>query len=127
MLAQAVTHTTLAAIEAGIDATFNQGGYSFAQDWQPAPSSGYFVGLEGIQVPADDFKPSTVLRFACDHAALLYAHGDTAVVGTWLDNGIVYIDVTVRVDEVDAAMALAREHQQLAVYHADSGQTLPVS
>lgn len=78
------------------------------------PSSGFAVGIGGIHLPVDVVGPQN-LAWAAKCAASEY---ETAYVGTWLDEGIVYFDGVLYFSHLDGARAIAcaRFYGQKAIY-----------
>lgn len=76
-------------------------------------NTGYMVSIKGkeLQVPKDNIK---ALRIALKCYIL-----DTPkpyYIGAWVDNGIVYIDNSLRVTTKKEALKIAKENEQLAIY-----------
>lgn len=86
------------------------------------PTSGYAVGIGGITLPANTVN-AEALAWAMDAVA----HGyDTDYVGTWLSDGVIFIDAVVLMPDLREAMALALNHGQEAIYDFLSGESLEV-
>lgn len=52
--------------------------------------------------------------------------GTTGYVGTWEEGGVVYVDPVALVSNLADAIALAEEHDQLAIYGLHNGETINV-
>lgn len=80
------------------------------------PTSGYSVARAGreLQVSEDAFNASVVDNFINSNKHLL---NDARVhVGTWLDNGIVYLDVVDVVQDKETAIRQGIANNQLSIY-----------
>jgi hypothetical protein len=78
---------------------------------------GYAVSIfpdRGTQVNSDEFGPDDILAFSRKNADILDKKG--AILGAWRDNGKVYLDVSIFVENRDRALFLAKQHAQLAIY-----------
>lgn len=77
--------------------------------------SGYMVSLEGAesQVKGNDYK---AIIQAIESKQEIIKDRDNLYIGLWLDNGIMYIDVSINIrDKVDA-LEFGRYNKQLAIY-----------
>jgi hypothetical protein len=97
--------------------TINNGGSSTNMSGNH-PTTGYMVALEGseLMVKPDWFNIVTLNKFIEDQYNLLYY--SNYYLGTWLDtnDNLVYLDVSVNVDNYDDAIKLAEYNFQLAIY-----------
>lgn len=103
------TAKVLAAL--AVIAAQNPEGYTVdAQTLQPV-TSGYAVALAATQ---NNFGPEGLNRVV-NYVA---AHNDVNAFGGWMDRetGLYYYDATAIVNDLDVALALARENDQLAVF-----------
>lgn len=99
---------------AALDRTTVMGGGTFeGRTMLPfEPRDGYAVAVGGVTIKADEVTPD-VLAWS---ARAVVGEWDTAFVGTWVEKGVMYIDAVQYVSDRERAMALGREHQQLAIY-----------
>lgn len=104
-----------------IEQTIEQGGGTF-NPVTLAPvtlTSGYAVAVAalGAKVPVERFTANAV-------AAYVRSVGSTGgtYLGTWLDNGTVYLDTVFVTDDYDRAMRVATESGELAIYDFATGQ-----
>jgi hypothetical protein len=92
---------------------YDDGGatYRAADLTRVSPTRGYAVGIgsDSIAWPASESVLSTMLAWAVDAYRTDY-------VGTWVEDGRVYIDAVVIVASLESAMTIARRHGQLAIY-----------
>ena len=81
------------------------------------PTTGYMVSTyarHGLVVPVSQFSPELVSEYLANHVELLGR--DDHYLGTWIDSGRVYLDISLRVDSLEEALELGRRHRQLAVF-----------
>lgn len=89
------------------------------QEWQ----TGYVVAIGGITFKAECLT-ADVLAWAAKAVGGEYM---TTYIGTWLDNGIVYIDaVRFLASKVDAVL-LGIEHGQKAIYDCANNEVIALS
>lgn len=50
--------------------------------------------------------------------------GDNEYIGAWLDKDIIYIDVSIKIDDLQEARAEARANNQLAIYDLKENNSL---
>lgn len=96
--------------------TLANGGGTF-----PAVEDGYMVG--GV-VPERTCTPEEFERVLYDFVA---EHGHNlggAHIGTWIDNGVVYLDVSENVADQEEALNLARERGERAIYDIRNGESI---
>jgi hypothetical protein len=99
---------------------------------------GYMVSINpgrGIVLPLDEFSPSRVSvwiannRTYIDNAnynGTVLGHG-FKLFGTWVNDGMVHLDVTTLVNDLDSALRLGREHNQLAIYDLANGCDITIN
>lgn len=102
-----------------LEATIQNGGFS----WETY-HSGYMVSLEGSEVkikytdPAQRASVINQIEFYIDMVGQ---------VNTWLDDGIIYLDISVNVEDLQEALTFAEENKQLAIYDCTTGESIEVS
>lgn len=74
------------------------------------------------QVPLKDWTPQTAVQYAKDKAEVLSKPGNK--IGSWVDKGTVFYDVSTVVDTAEKAEALGRAHKQLGFYDLEKKQTV---
>src|SRR6476659_7491445 len=95
------------------------GGFSVTRELKDAPPSGYYVSYsDGLEIPANVFGPDDIRD--------MQPKVGPDYIGAWLDNGVVYLDHTVRFDDKNDAMQFGMENNQQAIYDANTGNVLPV-
>tara|TARA_R110000868_G_scaffold66014_6_gene197000 strand:- start:1715 stop:2077 length:363 start_codon:yes stop_codon:yes gene_type:complete len=92
------------------------------------PKSGYMISLLGYETQCSLTDVNAIAeRLEAYTAMIKKMLSDTALdvkLGLWLDNGILYIDISQHVADLDLAMYLGRERKQLAVYDFQNSQSI---
>lgn len=78
-------------------------------------TSGFMVSLEGTesQVKGDDYQ---AIRKAIEEKQEITKNNDNLFIGLWLDNGIMYVDVSININDKAEALEFAKRNKQLAIY-----------
>ena len=87
------------------------------------PLTGFAVGTGGIVVPLSQFSEEVVERFSQSIGERVLINGERfgAYIGTWVDNGMVYLDRTVIIHDKDAALKTGLALKQQAIYDISAG------
>lgn len=108
--------------------TLEQGGGTFDQNGN-APKTGCMVGLagQGITIPVESFSPANIEEFIGTFKAK-YAGQKDMHLGTWIEDGIVYLDVAKRFPESrkEQAVRLAKATGEKAIFVLSNFETLYV-
>lgn len=110
--------TTLA--NSGASLSFNSGVIN--------PPVGYFSAYEGneLQVAIDDFTLSKlkvlILPYLIQHEALLRVQGN--FLGSWINNGVVCIDIAKQFHNETSCKHFAAENKQLAYFDAKNKSSI---
>jgi hypothetical protein len=108
--------------------TLEQGGGTFNLNGN-APKTGCMVGLagQGTTIPVESFSPANIEEFICTFKAK-YAGRKDMHLGTWIEDGIVYLDVAKRLPESRKAQAvrLAKATGEKAIFILSTFETLYV-
>jgi hypothetical protein len=108
--------------------TLEQGGGTFNQDGN-APKTGCMVGLagQGITIPVESFSPASIEEFISNFKTKYSGQADKHL-GTWIEDGIVYLDIAKRFPESRKAQAvrLAKETGEKAIFILSTSETLYV-
>jgi hypothetical protein len=88
------------------------------------PAGGYMVSLKGYEqrVPVLEFSTMHVESFIRANLGLL--NDRNLYIGTWIDQELVYIDISVNQTELKEALRIAKVNGQLAIYSIESGRTI---
>jgi hypothetical protein len=105
--------------------TLSNGGASYSiLSGELNPTQGYFVSLPNNEFKASlaGFNPNMVQDFIYKNSEAL--NKENTFVGSWVDNGNVYLDVTVQVMDKRTALELGYRNGQRAIYDANLGQVI---
>jgi hypothetical protein len=108
--------------------TLEQGGGTFNLNGN-APKTGCMVGIagQGTTIPVESFSPANIEEFIGTFKAK-YAGRKDIHLGTWIEDGIVYLDVAKRFPEQqkDKAVGLAKNTGEKAIFVLSTSETLYV-
>lgn len=105
--------------------TLQNGGASYSiLSGELNPTNGYFVSIanKGITVDVNDFNQKVVADFISENAIQL--NQAKYFVGSWIEKGIVYLDITVQVTDKRNALELGYRNGQQAIYDANVGKVI---
>ena len=104
-----------------VEDTLANGGLTIKPFTGEKPSGGYMVALQGyeLQVPVSEFFTGVVADYIGEHAQKLMSN-PALCLGTWLNEGIVYLDLSENVPNREKALELGRERHQLAIFSLDT-------
>ena len=110
-----------------VEDTLANGGLTIKPFTGEKPASGYMVALEGyeLQVPVSEFFTGIVADYLGEHAQKLMSN-PALCLGTWLNEGIVYLDLSENVGSRERALELGRERHQLAVFNLETFEEVTV-
>ena len=85
------------------------------------------VALEGyeLQVPLTEFFTGIVADYIGQHAQKLMSN-PALCVGTWVNEGIVYLDLSENIASRDKALELGRERHQLAIFNLETFEEVTI-
>ena len=110
-----------------LESVANTGGASINLASGSTPAGGYMVSRAGSEVVVDGgLSRDDLAQFAQAYHEEL-DNSDTYL-GVWADEdtGLVYLDISDNLDNMDMAVALGVEREQLAVYAVESGETIRI-
>lgn len=86
--------------------------------------SGYMVSLQGYEVKSrtDEETEQAIIKNMEIIKGL-----DNAYLGTWIDEGIVYIDISVLVENKEDALELGKINNQIAIYDIQNNESIYLS
>ena len=101
-----------------VEDTLANGGLTIKPFQNEKPETGYMVALEGyeLQVPVSEFFTGIVADYIGEHAQKLMAN-PALCLGTWVNEGTVYLDLSENVASREKALELGRERGQLAIFN----------
>lgn len=82
---------------------------------------GYMVSLQGYEKKC---KTEQEIEKAITENMEIVRGLDNAYLGAWIDEGIVYIDISVLVENKDDAMELGKINNQLAIYDIENNESI---
>lgn len=105
------------------------GGFSFSPTTGEVPADGYMVALTGntVRLPVevlDDLNVAakTILPYVLDRRDVF--DRPDVYLGGWIEDGFLWLEPSIRVTDLDAALALGAETDQIAVYDVRNGTTI---
>ena len=108
--------------------TLEQGGGTFNLNGN-APKTGCMVGIagQGTTIPVESFSPANIEEFIGEFSRKYSGKKDIHI-GTWVEDGIVYIDVAKRLPESRKAQAvrLAKKTGEKAIFILSTFETFYV-
>ena len=77
--------------------------------------NGYMVSLEGVetQVKGDDYQ---AINQAIKEKQEIIKDNNNMYIGLWLDNNIMYIDISININDKVEALEFAKYNKQLAIF-----------
>jgi hypothetical protein len=94
-----------------------QGGFTYDLNRGIYPTTGYVVSIfpeHGQTYSDSEFSPQDIHRYLSEHSDTLAQ--EHVCLGAWRDNGIVYLDCVVVLEDKDLAISLGEEFFQLAIF-----------
>ena len=88
------------------------------------PNKGFFVSLPNLEtkVSLQSLSVDDIVTFINKHRSFL--QDKTKFVGGWIDNNIVYLDISEQIENKREALELGYKHNQLAIYDANLRQVI---
>ena len=107
--------------------TLKDGGLTIKPFTGEKPSGGYMVALEGyeLKVPVTEFFTGIVADYLGEHAQKLM-NNPALCLGTWVNEGAVYLDLSENVASRDKALELGKERGQLAIFNIETFEEVTV-
>lgn len=88
----------------------------------PSPTGGYAVSLKGFQETFPHWSDETIAEYIERHRFQLAQPG--RFIGAWIDDGQLYLDVSVVVADLQIALDMGRRNDQLAIFDVASEQEI---
>lgn len=91
-----------------------------------SPNKGFFVSLPNLEtkVSLNSLSVDDIATFINKHRTLL--QDKTKFVGGWIDNNIVYLDISEQIENKREALERGYKHNQLAIYDANKGEVIDI-
>ena len=88
------------------------------------PNKGYFVSLPNLEtkVSLQSLSVDDIATFINKHRSLL--QDKTKFIGGWIDNEVVYLDISEQIFDKREALERGYKHSQLAIYNANEGKVI---
>lgn len=88
------------------------------------PNKGFFVSLPNLETKVDleSLNVNDIATFINKHRTLL--QDKTKFIGGWIDNNIVYLDISEQIENKREVLERGYKHNQLAIYDANLGQVI---
>lgn len=82
-----------------------------------SPKKGFMVATEGNekQIKVSQFNHKTLKKYLAKNKEEL--KGKNKFIGTWINEGIVYVDISERIVNKDRAIELGKDRKQLAIFN----------
>ena len=115
----------MSTIDEIIEHTAKNGGASINMATGKVPTAGYMVSRAGSEIITE----MPLMREHLEQFTQAYQdeldNPDTYL-GTWIDpeTGLVYLDISDNLDNLDTAVTLGAERAQLAIYAVEQGETV---
>lgn len=84
---------------------------------------GFMVSLEGaeVQVKGDDYN---AIEKAIEDKQNIIQDNDNLYIGLWLDNGVMYVDISINIIDKAEALEFAKKNKQLAIYDLENNDSI---
>ena len=81
---------------------------------------GYMVSVKGYELKTsiEKLDKRTLERYQ------KIAHSKGAYVGLWLDKGVLYVDISKNIMQLNTALSMAKVNEQLAIYDNAKGDSI---
>ena len=91
------------------------------------PTSGYMVSVPNHEkvVPLDNFNANAIQKYISSNRADLEEL--EAFLGTWVNEGKVYFDVSVNIGDLQEALELGKKYKQLAIFDLSNFSEIKIS
>lgn len=112
--------------------TLNNGGATTSLNLTSIPNKGFWVSLQGHEkihhslsdeLTIEDIEQA-VRSFVIDKAEVLSDHDN--FLGGWIDNGILYLDISVNISDKRKAIEFGIENNQRAIFDISKGITINI-
>ena len=110
-----------------VEDTLANGGLTIKPFTGEKPASGYMVALQGyeLQVPVSEFFTGVVADYIGEHAQKLMSN-PVLCLGTWVNEGTVYLDLSENIASREKALELGKERNQLAIFNLETFEEVTV-
>lgn len=109
-----------------VDSIIQNGGATFNISTGTSPTTGYAVSLKGgSKTPIDESRQSieqTIKEFISIHGLELSIPENH--IGGWVDDGWLYLDVSIIMDNLSDAILMGKIHEQKAIFNINDGHSI---
>lgn len=116
-----------------VASTIENGGATMNVATGDVPTSGYVVSMTGIEKTYVLFGNDVVKEILISGAVKMYVKDNDDILslpgmylGSWIDNGVLYIDVSNVIDNEHDALRMAVANKQLAYYDLKNAKTIEI-
>ena len=103
------------------------GGFTADQTFN-APTTGYMVSLAGTEIQLPNFETMGYeqLQSQCENYYLNRVNWNREGVyfGAWVDDGVLFFDNSINIQDRDVAIAFGRANNQLAIWDIANGSSI---
>ena len=110
------------------DLVLSAGGFTYNLETRDLATAGFAVSTrKGFEktYPVSEFTNLDLVDYVIRYAEVFNQPGNC--LGAWVDDGLVYLDVSTVVPDAETAKALCFEHSQLAYFDLAKGETVYVN
>lgn len=94
-----------------IKTAINKGGTSISLATGREPEGGFMVGVEMVSMATETREPSP------KELEILLKHAETKkFLGSWNEEGLIFLDISINVPLLEEAKRIAKEQDQRAIY-----------
>lgn len=92
------------------------------------PNNGYMVSIKGheLKIPYNteglQYEIAQYIKTKAD--ILISGLSENKFIGAWLNDGYLFLDVSIKVDTLNEAIQLGRENNQLAIFDCSNGKEI---
>ena len=86
-------------------------------------TTGFMVSLEGAesQIKGDDYN---AIKKAIEEKQEIIKDNKNLFIGLWLDGGIMYVDISININDKVEALEFAKKNKQLAIYDLKNNDSI---
>lgn len=108
-------------VEKIFKSTVENGGASYNMEGH-SPSKGFMVATYGneTQIKVKDFSKKTLKNYIRKNKKAIKGN----FIGTWIDNGIVYLDISKKEKSKETALRIAKSNKQLAIFDLSTFESI---
>lgn len=106
-----------------IQKTIENGGASYNPEYGTQPENGYMVSIKDVStISSLDLIEDEIQKIVLSNASMFLEKD--IYMGSWIDDGKIYIDISKNVQEIKSAIRLGMLNDQLAIYDLNNGRDI---